>query len=89
MAGISGSVIDKNEKKPIHNAVIALLKPGDSILYKFTRSDIQGKYILKEVRPGDYILMTTHPYFADLMCKLLPKRLQTGRMFLNQHIPAG
>ncbi|MGI8583033.1 MAG: hypothetical protein ACR2KX_12590, partial [Chitinophagaceae bacterium] len=73
LSGISGSVIDKNEKKPIHNAVIALLKPGDSILYKFTRSDIQGKYILNDVRPGDYILMTTHPYFADLMDNVVIK----------------
>ncbi|MEJ7822906.1 MAG: TonB-dependent receptor, partial [Chitinophagaceae bacterium] len=66
-ANISGSVTDPNEKKPVSNAVIALLTPKDSILYKFTRSNAEGKYILKDVKPGDYILMTTHPYFADLV----------------------
>jgi len=66
-ANVSGSVIDPNEKKPVQNAVIALLTPKDSILFKFTRTDINGKYTIKNVKPGDYILMTTHPYFADLL----------------------
>jgi hypothetical protein len=64
---VSGSVIDQNESKPIKNAVIALLIPKDSILYKFTRSDAGGKYLLKDVKPGNYILMTTHPYYADVL----------------------
>ena len=64
---ISGSVADPNEKRPVQNAVIALLTPKDSILYKFTRTDAQGQYTLKDVKPGNYILMTTHPYFADLL----------------------
>ena len=67
LAKVSGSVNDANEKKPIKNAVIALLIPKDSILYKFTRSDDAGKYIINNVKPGNYILMTTHPYFADVL----------------------
>ena len=70
---VSGSVIDPNEKKPVQNAVIVLLTPKDSVLYKFTRTDAKGKYILKDVKPGDYILMTTHPYFADLMDNVVIK----------------
>ncbi len=72
-ANISGSVIDPNEKKPVSNAVIALINPKDSILYKFARSNADGKYILKDVKPGDYILMTTHPYFADLVDNVVIK----------------
>ena len=67
LSKVTGSIIDRNEKKPIKNAVIALLIPKDSILYKFTRSDAGGKYILKDVKPGNYILMTTHPYYADVL----------------------
>ena len=26
-----------------------------------------GKFMIKNVKPGNYILMTTHPYFADLL----------------------
>ncbi|HWH62035.1 MAG TPA: TonB-dependent receptor, partial [Ginsengibacter sp.] len=69
-AKISGSVDDPNESKPVQNAVIALLTPKDSILYRFTRTDASGKFILKDVKPGSYILMTTHPYFADLLDNL-------------------
>ena len=67
LAKVTGSVSDANEKKPIKNAVIALLIPKDSILYKFTRSDPDGKYLINNVKPGNYILMTTHPYFADVI----------------------
>lgn len=72
-ATISGSVLDPNEKKPVQNAVIALLTPKDSILYKFTRTNTQGKYTIKDVMSGDYILMTTHPYFADLLDNVVIK----------------
>ncbi|MDQ6757433.1 MAG: TonB-dependent receptor family protein [Bacteroidota bacterium] len=64
---ITGSVNDPSENKPVHNAVIALLTPKDSILYKFTRSNADGKYIIKDVKPGNYILMKTHPYFAEVL----------------------
>lgn len=67
LANVSGSVKDRNESKPIQNAVIALLTPTDSILYKFTRTDAGGKFMLKNVMPGKYILMTTQPYFADML----------------------
>jgi hypothetical protein len=73
IANITGAVLDPNEKKAVHNAVIALLTPKDSILYKFTRSNAEGKYILKDVKPGEYILMTTHPYFADLLDNVVIK----------------
>jgi hypothetical protein len=67
VAKISGSVNDANENKPVKNAVIAILLPKDSILYKFTRTNAAGKFTLKDVAKGKYILMTTHPYFADLL----------------------
>ncbi|MDQ6843351.1 MAG: TonB-dependent receptor family protein, partial [Bacteroidota bacterium] len=64
---VTGSVNEANEKKPVKNAVIALLTPKDSILYKFTRSNAEGKYLIANVKPGNYILMTTHPYYADVL----------------------
>lgn len=67
LAKVSGTVKDDGENKPVKNAVIALLIPKDSILYKFTRTNVNGKYLIKDVKPGNYILMTTHPYFADLV----------------------
>ncbi len=67
LSKVTGSVKQADENKPVKNAVIALLLPKDSILYKFTRSDAEGKYVLKDVKEGSYILMTTHPYFADVL----------------------
>src|SRR5687767_10899069 len=64
---VSGSVNDPNENKPVQNAVIALLTVKDSVFYKFTRSDADGKYQFKDVKAGSYIFMTTHPRFADLV----------------------
>ena len=64
---ITGSVSNADDKKPVHNAVIALLTPKDSILYKFTRTDASGKFTLNDVKHGNYIMMTTHPYYADLL----------------------
>jgi len=64
---VSGSVKETDENKPVKNAVIALLTFPDSVLYKFTRTTTEGKFLIKEVKPGKYILMTTHPYYADLL----------------------
>jgi len=67
LSSVSGSVKDPNEKKPIQNAVVALLTPKDSVFYKFTRSGADGHFSFQGVKKGSYILMTTHPYFADIL----------------------
>ena len=64
---ISGQVMDEHENKPVSEAVVALLTPKDSFLYAFTRTDANGKYELKNVIPGKYILMTSQPKYADLL----------------------
>ncbi|MFV8374205.1 outer membrane beta-barrel protein [Flavobacterium sp. LB1P71] len=64
-ANLSGVLTDGSEKKPVYNSVVALLTPIDSILYKFTRSDKEGNFNLKNVKAGNYILMTAHNQYAD------------------------
>lgn len=63
-ATLIGNITD-TDKIPIYNTVIALLTPKDSILYKFTRSDKNGKFELKNLKTGTFILMTSHNQFAD------------------------
>ncbi|MGG9972714.1 outer membrane beta-barrel protein [Ferruginibacter sp. SUN002] len=63
---MTGKIADEN-KINIKNAVVALLTPKDSILYKFTRTDGQGNFSIKNIKPGNYILLSTHPYYADLL----------------------
>ena len=47
--------------------MVALLTVKDSVLYKFTRTDASGKYLFQNIKPGNYILLSTHPYFADMI----------------------
>jgi Outer membrane protein beta-barrel family len=64
-ASISGALIDEVEKKPVPNAVVALLTQRDSIFYKFTRTDASGSFLLNNVDSGKYLFMTAHRLFAD------------------------
>lgn len=64
-ANLLGVLKEGSEKTPIYNSVVALLTPKDSILYKFTRSDKDGNFNLKNVKAGNYILMTAHSQYAD------------------------
>ncbi|CAD0006267.1 TonB-dependent receptor [Flavobacterium salmonis] len=64
---LSGILTDESEKTPIYNSVVALLTPKDSILYRFTRSDKEGKFNIKNIEAGNYILMTTHSQYADYL----------------------
>jgi hypothetical protein len=64
---ISGKVFDSTNNKSIPNAVVAILKPVDSILVKFIRSGKDGDFELKNVLPGKYIFMITHPVYADFV----------------------
>ncbi|MEO7978838.1 TonB-dependent receptor [Flavobacterium sp.] len=68
---LSGILTDESEKTPIYNSVVALLTPKDSILYKFTRSDKEGKFNIKNIKAGNYILMTTHSQYADYLDSIL------------------
>lgn len=64
-ASIYGVLTDGTEKTPVYNSVISLLTPKDSILYRFTRSDKKGNFNLKNVKAGNYIIMTSHNHYAD------------------------
>ncbi len=68
---VAGAVKDTTQNKPVHNAVVMLLTPVDSVLYKFARTDLNGNYTFKNIKAGNYILMTTHPYFADFVDNIL------------------
>ncbi|HRN73395.1 MAG TPA: TonB-dependent receptor [Ginsengibacter sp.] len=62
-----GTVADKEETKPVTNAIVSLIRQSDSILVKFTRTDASGGFAMENVKEGDYILMTSHPSFGDLL----------------------
>src|SRR5437016_1541248 len=62
---VKGVIKDTSEQKELPNAVIAVLRQSDSVLQSFTRSQPNGVFILKNLPPGQYLLMVTYPKFAD------------------------
>lgn len=62
---VSGKIEDTASKLIVKNAVVALVSTGDSILRKFIRTDADGRFSLKNLKSGSYILMVMHPQFAD------------------------
>ncbi len=64
-ATVSGIVTDTINKENLHYSVISLLRAKDSVLYKFTRSKADGKFDLNHLDTGKYLVLVTHPKFAD------------------------
>src|SRR5205085_8680402 len=62
---ISGSVIDTSENKPLHNAVVSVIRPSDSILVSFTRTKEDGSFSISNLKSFNNIILITYPRFAD------------------------
>ncbi len=62
---IKGTLRDSVENRIPANAVVAFLRPADSVLVQFTRTDKQGQFTAQLPAPGPYLLMITHPYMGD------------------------
>lgn len=69
-ATIKGTVIDTAEKTNLHQSVITLLRKEDSTLVKFARADKDGKFTIKNIPAGKFILITTFPTYADFTDEL-------------------
>ena len=64
-ASVKGVIFDTINKQNLVNTSVSLLRQKDSILYKFTRSDANGIFELKNLLPGTYLLFVTHPIYED------------------------
>ena len=76
---VSGSVID-DEELPLPQATVVLLTRTDSVLTKFTTTAPDGRFILRRVLPGEYILQITYVGFSTLRkdIALLDEDLDVG-----------
>ena len=61
-SGITGKVVDKSDHKPLVNASIVILNQ-DSILKHFTRANENGRFEIKNIDKGDYLMLVTYPKF--------------------------
>jgi hypothetical protein len=62
---INGTVSDTAAKKQLQYSVITLLRQSDSVLISFTRSNKEGKFELNNLPQGKFVLLVTHPTYAD------------------------
>jgi hypothetical protein len=62
---IKGTVNDTLNKQNLSNAVVSILRPKDSVLVKFVRTDHQGNFELKKIAAGNYILVVSYPNYAE------------------------
>lgn len=59
---IKGRIVDKADDKPLTNASIILLN-RDSVLRYFNRANEEGRFQIKNIKPGSYIMLATYPKF--------------------------
>jgi len=64
-ASIKGITTDTINKQNLANTVITLLRAKDSVMVKFTRSDANGNFEMKNLKAGDYLMLVTYPQYAD------------------------
>lgn len=62
---LKGSIIDTTTENHGQNAVVSVLRAKDSVLTKFSRTDAHGNFVVKNIPPGKYVLLVTHPALAD------------------------
>lgn len=62
---LTGTVKDTTKTHSVKNAVVALVTQKDSVLTAFVRTQADGGYQFNALPSGKYVLMVTHPSFAD------------------------
>lgn len=62
---IKGVVRDTIADSKIPKAAVTLFNYSDSVLVKFTRTNSQGEYRLEGIKPGKYVVLISHPVFAN------------------------
>lgn len=64
---LKGYVTDTLNKQNLSNAVIALLRPKDSVLLKYTRTDKSGRFEIPQITGEKYLVMISYPGYADFV----------------------
>jgi hypothetical protein len=64
-SSVSGKLKDTTSETSVQYSVISLLNAHDSTFAGFTRANADGSFSITNVPAGNYILMVTHPSFAD------------------------
>jgi len=61
---VEGTVVDSSAVA-LTGATVILLDQADSVLVSFSISDDKGRFLMKNVKPGDYVLQVTYLSYAN------------------------
>lgn len=64
-SSLKGTVTDTLNKQNLRHAVVSVLRIKDSVLLRFTRTDTQGNFEIKNLPVGKFVLLTSYPNYAD------------------------
>jgi len=67
---IKGIVNDTLNKQNLSNAVVSILRPKDSVLVKFVRTDTKGNFTISKLQAGNYIIQVSYPNYAEYSEKI-------------------
>ena len=84
LSSFKGTITDTLNKQNLANAVISVLRAKDSVLVTFTRTDAQGNFMVKNLPPGNFILMVSYPSYADSVDKLV---IEAGKELVLGNLP--
>jgi hypothetical protein len=62
---IKGTLKDTAEGRNLKHTVVSLLTKKDSLLVQFSRAGENGSFELKNVKPGNYIILLSYPGYVD------------------------
>ena len=74
---IMGKIKDSGADRNCAFVVIAILK-NDSTLVRFTRTRRDGGWIIRDIREGSYLLLTSHPAYDDYLARIVITRDSTN-----------
>lgn len=84
---LSGNVKDTSSSKGLPNALLMALKFKDSSLVAFTRTDEKGFFKPITIPRDTYLVVISHPFFADKIYVFDVSEKDTALKFSNVRLP--
>lgn len=85
---ITGQVVDTTKVNKVHNAVVMALRFSDSLMVKFTRTDVNGKFEINSLPVDTYNIVASHAQFGDVAYIVIGKPNDTVVNFGKMVLPA-
>lgn len=86
---LKGTVTDTTNKVNLQHAVVSLLRPKDSVLVKFVRTDQLGQFSFTNLPSAKYIMIISYPDYADFVDDIdlvaQPQKTSVLYLLLQKH----